>query len=230
MWAKASTGTPKIGVSAVQFFGNTGGSPSASVISSGGTATISTSWARYSFTIAIPSIAGKTIATSNDDSLRIDMWTSVGSTISALGYPAVGIQNATIDTWGWQIEAGSTATDFQTATGSIGGELTLCQRYFQMIGGNVSSERLASLTATSSSTWSGALYFFTQMRSAPTLTFAGTFIFRTGANLTISSTNSGNISKNSAEVYGNGSGFTTDYPGFLVASNTSATISVSAEL
>jgi hypothetical protein len=131
MWAKASTGTPKIGVSAVQFFGNTGGSPSASVITSGGTATISTSWARYSFTMAIPSIAGKTIATSNDDSLRIDMWTSVGSTISALGYPAVGIQNATIDTWGWQIEAGSSATDFQTASGSLQGELALCQRYYQ---------------------------------------------------------------------------------------------------
>jgi hypothetical protein len=129
-WAKASTGTPLIGFSAVQFFG-TGGSPSANTITSGGTATISTSWVRYSFTVAIPSISGKTIGTNNDDKVQLDLWTSVGTTISALGYPAVGLQNVTIDTWGWQLEAGSTATDFQTASGSLGGELALCQRYYQ---------------------------------------------------------------------------------------------------
>ena len=131
-WAKASTGTPKIGFSVVQNFG-TGGSPSANVITSGGTATISTSWARYSFTITLPSISGKTIGTNNDDKLQVDLWTSVGTTISGLGYPAVGLQNVTIDTWGWQLETGSTATDFQTASGSLGGELALCQRYYYRV-------------------------------------------------------------------------------------------------
>lgn len=130
VWAKASTGTPKIGFSAIQYFG-TGGSPSANVITSGGTATISTSWARYSFTIAVPSIAGKTIGSNNDDKVQIDLWTSAGTTISGAGYPAVGIQNVTIDTWGWQLEAGNVATSFTTASGSIAGELALCQRYYQ---------------------------------------------------------------------------------------------------
>jgi hypothetical protein len=126
LWAKASTGTPKIGVAADQNFGSGG---STQVTTSGGTATISTSWARYSFTIAVPSISGKTIGSAND-ALILWLFSSVGTTVSGSGYPAVGIQNVTIDTWGWQIEAGSTATDFQTATGTLQ-ELAACQRYYQ---------------------------------------------------------------------------------------------------
>ena len=39
------------------------------------------------------------------------------------------MQNVTIDIWGVQVETGATATAFQTASGSIAGELALCQRY-----------------------------------------------------------------------------------------------------
>jgi hypothetical protein len=64
-WAKATSGTPKIGATFEQRFG-TGGSPSSEVLTVATAQTISTSWARYSFTINIPSIAGKTIGTTND--------------------------------------------------------------------------------------------------------------------------------------------------------------------
>ena len=171
VWAKASSGTPKIGFSAVQNFGS-GGSPSANVITSGGTATISTSWARYSFTIAVPSISGKTIGTNNDDKVQVDLWTSVGATISGLGYPAVGIQNVTIDTWGWQLEAGSTATDFQTASGSIAGELALCQRYCYVIQGNTTNT-----SSLGTGYWNGTTNVVgfvsskSQMRTTPTLIY-----------------------------------------------------------
>jgi len=128
-WAKAATGTPKISGEIVQTFGS-GGSPSAGVNTYAGQITLSTSWARYSMTVAIPSISGKTIGTTaNTSALGLNLWVSAGSTLNARTN-SLGIQNNTFDFWGVQVEAGSTATDFQTASGSIQGELALCQRYY----------------------------------------------------------------------------------------------------
>ena len=129
-WAKAATGTPKIAVSASQNFG-TGGSPSSVVITYGGQATLSTSWARYSVTMAIPSISGKTLGTTaGTDSLEILFWVSAGSNYNAYT-GSMGIQNNTFDFWGAQIEYGSTATPFQLASGGTPqAELAMCQRYY----------------------------------------------------------------------------------------------------
>jgi hypothetical protein len=128
-WAKAASGTPKIGLTIEQRFGS-GGSPSADVLTVAAAQTISTSWARYSFTVNIPSISGKTIGTVGDDYLGFFIFTSCGTGVT--GYSTdVGVQNATIGIWGVQLEAGSNATGFQTATGTITGELALCQRYYQ---------------------------------------------------------------------------------------------------
>jgi hypothetical protein len=125
-WAKASTGTPNIGWGCDFNFG-TGGSagvvPTAPAVKS-----ITTSWARYSFTTTLPSLAGKTVGANSFMSNYI--FTSVGTATSAFGYSAVGIQNTTIDIWGLQIEAGSNVTAFQTSTGTIQGELAACQRYY----------------------------------------------------------------------------------------------------
>jgi hypothetical protein len=175
-WAKASTGTPKIGATLDQYFG-TGGAASATVTSSAATQTITTSWVRYSFTISIPSISGKTIGTDNNSSLSLYIATSVGTTLVAAGYPNTGIQNATIDIWGVQVEQGSTATAFQTATGTIQGELAACQRYY------AKSYDIATAPATTTQTGSIAietadyngshwLYirFPVAMRSAPIVT------------------------------------------------------------
>ena len=131
-WAKASSGTPSVAVSVVQTFGS-GGSPSGDVQTAGGKIAITTSWARYSVTFAVPSISGKTIGTANDDALNVRLWTSAGTDFNA-PTNSLGIQNATIDFWGVQVEAGSVATPFQTATGTLQGELAACYRYFQRIG------------------------------------------------------------------------------------------------
>jgi hypothetical protein len=122
-WAKAATGTPKVGISLEQSFGSGG---SGGVIVNAGNVTISTSWARYSVTASIPSISGKTIGTGSF--LILELWSSAGSALSA--YTGIGVQNATIDIWGVQVEAGSVATPFQTATGTLQGELAACQRYY----------------------------------------------------------------------------------------------------
>jgi hypothetical protein len=127
-WAKASTGTPSVAAYFQQYFG-TGGSPSTSINIDGQKTAITTSWARYSFTFNIPSISGKTLGTDNNDNLAMLIATSAGSDYNART-DSLGIQSATIDFWGIQLEAGSTATEFQTATGTLQGELAACQRYY----------------------------------------------------------------------------------------------------
>jgi len=165
VYAKASSGTPNIGFNVEQAFG-TGGS--ATVPTSAAVQAITTSWARYSFTINVPSIAGKTIGTGAPQ-LNTRVFTSAGTSISGAGYPAVGIQNVTIDLWGWQLEAGSTASPFQTATGTIQGELAACQRYYYRVSGGAAYNPLTpSGFSVSTTGFYGVVPFPNTMRIAPT--------------------------------------------------------------
>jgi len=126
-WAKATSGTPKIAVEMQQNFGSGG---SATVNTYAGQITMTTSWARYSVTVAVPSVSGKTIGTSSF--IGVNLWTSAGSDFNART-GSLGIQTATIGIWGVQVEDGSVATAFQTATGTLQGELAACQRYLPAI-------------------------------------------------------------------------------------------------
>jgi hypothetical protein len=127
-WAKAASGTPKIAVNLGQSFG-TGGSPSSNVDNYLGQATLTTSWVRYSVTGSVASINGKTLGTANNDYLLAELIVSAGTDFSAKS-GSLGIQSNTFDIWGVQVEAGSVATAFQTATGTLQGELAACQRYY----------------------------------------------------------------------------------------------------
>ncbi len=114
-WAKADTART-ITLRIDQFFGS-GGSPSATVVGTAYTFNATTSWTRFSQTIALPSISGKTLGTNFNDAVYIKIYNA-------------NTLNSQMDLWGVQVEAGSVATAFQTATGTIQGELALCQRYY----------------------------------------------------------------------------------------------------
>ena len=126
-WAKANTGTPKIAVGGTQSFGSGG---STAVRLTPAQVTLSTSWAGYSTTIAVPSVSGKTIGSGS--LLQMEFWLSAGSDFNTRT-GSLGIQSNTFEMAGFQIEYGSKATPFQTATGTIQGELAACQRYLPAI-------------------------------------------------------------------------------------------------
>ncbi len=112
-WAKAST-TTNLKPMIAQNFGSGG---SSTVFSTPTTISLTTSWTRYSYTVTLASISGKTIGTS--------------SFLQAILYNDSSISTSvTIDVWGVQLEAGSVATPFSTATGTLQGELAACQRYY----------------------------------------------------------------------------------------------------
>jgi len=111
-WAKADSARTSLVFLAQQF----GSGGSSTVYSSTPSITYSTSWQRFSYTFDLPSIAGKTIGT--------------GSSL-AIGIRSTATTGSVLDVWGVQLEAGSVATPFTTASGSIAGELALCQRYYQ---------------------------------------------------------------------------------------------------
>jgi len=163
-WAKAASGTPSI---SANFFQDFGGGGSSGVYSYPTTQkqAITTSWARYSFTTTIASVAGKTIGTGSF--LAAWIWTSAGADFNTQT-GSLGIQSTTIDIWGVQVEAGSTATAFQTATGTIQGELAACQRYYvrHTAGSSYTSYAAALCRATTSV--HAAMQLPVQMRIAPT--------------------------------------------------------------
>ena len=147
-WAKADAARTITGFIR-QNFGSGG---SANVDTNFTSQSVTTSWARYSATVALPSLSGKTIGTSSF--LQIAFLFPINVT-------------ETIDIWGVQLEAASSASPFQTATGTIQGELAACQRYYQQSGAN---------PLWSGNVTNGVTYYMTcqlpvVMRTSPSCTF-----------------------------------------------------------
>jgi hypothetical protein len=151
-WAKADSARTAT-ILLFQDFGS-GGSSVTSPLNT--TQAITTSWTRYSFTFSMPSISGKTIGT---NSFVIPyLYLNTGQ---ASGTPQ-------LDTWGWQVEASNTATAFQTATGTIQGELAACQRYYYLAAEGA-NKNLCNAGAFSATVVTGFVSFPVTMRTTPTL-------------------------------------------------------------
>jgi hypothetical protein len=145
-WAKADT-TRTIDSSIQQAFD---GSPEVAGLSSG-TITLTTSWARYSYTGTLASIAGKTVGANSYAALRLNL--PLNSTF-------------VIDIWGVQLEAGVVATPFEIE--DVGTTLSKCQRYYQRVTSESVFGRVASGQAYSTSAVMAMLPLRTTMRTTPT--------------------------------------------------------------
>ena len=147
-WAKADA-TRTLIPQMYQEFGSGG---SGAVLALGGSVSLTTTWQRFTITATVPSISGKTIGTNSSLTLYFIMPTGVAFTI---------------DYWGIMVEAGSVATPFTPAGGGFpGGELALCQRYYQQPTTGV----YWNGQATSGTTYYVMVYLPVVMRTAPTIT------------------------------------------------------------
>jgi len=150
-WAKSATSNALALIQFRQNFGS-GGSAAVDTNTTPGF-TLTSSWVRYSRTVTVPSISGKTIGASSNLRVTFDLANS-----TAFDF----------DVWGVQLEAGSTASPFQTATGTKQGELAACQRYYWRAGGSALYQIIGLGYAFSSTKGIFPLYNPVTMRVAPT--------------------------------------------------------------
>ena len=194
-WGKAAASTSLVRLNWEQEFG-TGGSPSAGVSTDIASTnfTLTTSWQRFTVTTTVPSISGKTIGTTTPGFLGLRFWIPVNSTF-------------TLDIWGVQVEESPVVTAFQTATGTLQGELAACQRYFEK---SYSPDTALGTVDEVFSTWTsangvdttlvnGTAYFKVTKRIQPTITIYNTSSGTTGSFLatstsyTVSSVSTGTL-------------------------------------
>lgn len=180
-WAKAGSSKP-IAVSFGQFFG-TGGSPSALVESFVAKPTLTTSWARYSHTVTLPSISGKTIGSDLNSSCLYLAFTFDAGPLYRGSTGDLGQQSGTFDIAQVQVEAGPVATAFEQR--SIETELAMCQRYYQFF-----TELVCNPAVASGSAMVQSFPLMNQMRAAPGVTYNNKYgsvssIFTTADSITL---------------------------------------------
>jgi hypothetical protein len=205
-----------VSVNPYQFFG-TGGSSEITITAQN--ASLTTSWQRFSFTFAIPSIAGKTVGTGSYLVLRFSQPSGV---------------TMTLDYWGVQAEAGSTSTNFTTATGTIQGELAACQRYYwRPISGIYQYIATGQNYATTNSI--AILQFPVTMRTSPAITVSSAAHFgQTAANagsIALTAFSADTFTVNNCRLTTTTAGsLVTGNASLIQSTNASATLDFGAEL
>ena len=141
-WAKAN-GNKKLWIEHKQMYG-TGGTPSTILVGNNVQEfNLTNTWTKYQYTITLPSIIGKTLGTDgvHTSATELQFWFDVGAGfISRI--PTGFQQSGTFDIAQVQLEEGSIATPFEQRP--YGLELSLCQRYYEVLGCGIGQVKDAS--------------------------------------------------------------------------------------
>jgi hypothetical protein len=139
------------------------------VVSAIGVATceLTTSWQKFKVEVSIPSISGKTLGTSNDDYLDLNIWFDAGSDYNSRTN-SLGQQSGTFDIAQVQLQAGETATPF--ADRSEETEKGLCLRYYEKSKGNERGCGVWNGYAVNDSPYYYDVPFAVEKRATPTIT------------------------------------------------------------
>jgi hypothetical protein len=177
--------------------------------------TTTSSWQRFTFTFTPSSLAGATISANANFYIFVRQACASGSVF---------------DWWGVQVEVSNTATAFQTATGTIQGELAACQRYYYLVGAGTNKPLGSSYNETSTLTYVN-VYAPVTMRTTPTVvqTTGASYYAVAGANQS-GFTGTDQTTNTITELYISTSGLTQGAARIARAQNASASVALSAEL
>ena len=164
-----------VSIELTQNFGS-GGTPSVPI---GGIGvqkiSLSTTWQRYSITIAVPSIAGKVLGSNNNDFLSLSFWFDAGSNFNT-HTTSLGHQSGTFDIAAVSLVEGD--IDVKPIPRSYGEELTLCYRYYETIKSIVGyAYNLAGQNNV------GTIYYAVTKRALPIITY-GAISYNIASSLT----------------------------------------------
>lgn len=159
-YAKTTSGTVSCSVYLAQYFGSGG---SSNVNTSSTAITLTTTWQKFTATVSVPSISGKTIGSGN-----------------AVFFTLLLPNNSTftVDLSQVQVEGGTVATPFERR--SYGQELALCQRYYeksfnlstapaQAVGTGAGCFQAVQVVGQAAAQYCGSVSFKVTKRTAPSL-------------------------------------------------------------
>ena len=184
----------------------------------GSSATLTTSWQRYTFTGTVPS---------NSTELYTNFYYTPSGTAGANDYYEIT---------GVQLEEGSAATTFRRNANSIEGELAACQRYYTRY-----SLPVGAILGTGHCYFNTGAYigvhYPTEMRSAPAAIDYSTLsyfnVYSGGINrvpTTIGLASGSSSTKTALIGFAGATGFTVGYGAWLESNNAGAYVGFSAEL